>query len=151
MISLTFVKNSIPVVPMAHWVGQQGSEAVRSCSSLSFQIILWKAKGFPNKIFRFGPVRQKTFDKTVMPLPPLHEKIRCPKISKTLKGSPANICGTVRQNKFNGKLWQPPALLCMKFFVTGSFLKHIRVPLQFFSVVWNKKYRQKTVMKTSYA
>ena len=28
MISLTFVRNSIPMVPMAQWVGQQGFEAV---------------------------------------------------------------------------------------------------------------------------
>ena len=28
MISLAFVRNSIPMVPMAQWVGQQGSEPV---------------------------------------------------------------------------------------------------------------------------
>ena len=28
LISLTFVKNSIPMVTMAQWLGQQGSEAV---------------------------------------------------------------------------------------------------------------------------
>ena len=34
MISLAFVRNSIPVVPIAQWVGQQGSEPVGRGSSL---------------------------------------------------------------------------------------------------------------------
>ena len=34
MISLAFVRNSIPMVTMAQWVGQQGSESVGPGSSL---------------------------------------------------------------------------------------------------------------------
>ena len=40
MISLTFVRNSVPMVPMAQWAGQQGSEAVGWGLSLSCQIFL---------------------------------------------------------------------------------------------------------------
>ena len=34
MISLAFVRNSIPMVPMEQWVGQKGSEPVGPGSSL---------------------------------------------------------------------------------------------------------------------
>ena len=34
----------------------------------------WYFEGFPYEVFRFGPVRQKIFDKTVMP--PMHENFR---------------------------------------------------------------------------
>ena len=35
MISLKFVRNAIPMVPLAQWVGQQGSEAVGKGSNPS--------------------------------------------------------------------------------------------------------------------
>ena len=40
MISVTFVRNSFLMVPIAQWVGQQGSGAVGPGSSLSCQIFL---------------------------------------------------------------------------------------------------------------
>ena len=38
MISLTFVKNSISMVPIAHWVGLQGFEAVGTSSNPNFYL-----------------------------------------------------------------------------------------------------------------
>ena len=54
MISLAFVRNSIPMVTMAQWVGQQGSEPVGTGSSLcrtkyfhDFTDIFQKFQWFP--------------------------------------------------------------------------------------------------------
>ena len=54
IISLAFVRNSIPMVTMAQWVGQQGSEAVGPFSSLcrtknfhDFTDIFQKFQWFP--------------------------------------------------------------------------------------------------------
>ena len=46
----------------------------------------------------FGPVRQKSFGKTVMPPPPpMHENFRYKSVFETQKGSPTKFFGTVRQ------------------------------------------------------
>ena len=61
------------------------------------------------------------------PPPPLIQTFSIPEINATVKDSPTEIFGTVRQKNFrrNGKiLILPPPLLSTNFFATGNFLKH---------------------------
>ena len=52
-------------------------------NSFSIPEILWKTEGFLYKDFRFGPVRQKIFDKAVIPPPPfIHKTFRNQKFSQ---------------------------------------------------------------------
>ena len=55
---------------------------------------------------------------------------RYPKPFETQKGSSTKWFGTVIQNNFDGKSWNPPPLLSMTFFDTRNLLKHRRVPLR---------------------
>ena len=82
--SLTFVRNSIPVVPMAQWVVQKGFKAVGTGSSPSLYLH-----------FRTYISRRKI----VIPPPPLlmHENFRYQTFSETRKGSCTKCFGTIRQ------------------------------------------------------
>ena len=70
----------------------------------------------------------------------MHKIFRYPIFSETPKGSPTILFGTVRQKLWQKFVIQPPLLLSIRFFVARIFLKHIRVALRFFSVLWNKNF-----------
>ena len=91
----------------------------------------------PDTIF-FGIVRQQTFDRKSWYFPHCHKIFRNPNCSETQKGSSMKELGTVRQNDFDGVSWFPTPLLSNKFFVTRNILKHRRVHLRSFLVLWVK-------------
>ena len=70
-----------------------------------------------------------------------------PENSETLKGSPTNIFGTVRQKNSTENLVTPP-FLSIKFFATGNFLKHSteRFPYKIFRHCETKKFRRKILL-----
>ena len=55
------------------------------------------------------------------------------------KVSSTKCFGAVRQNNFDGKSWYLPPLLSFTFFDTRNFLRHRRVSLRKFSVLWGNK------------
>ena len=63
--------------------------------------------------------------------------------SETQKDSPTKTLGFVRQKPWQKSVIQPPLLLSIKFFDTRNFLKHRRVALRTFSVLWDKNFDKK--------
>ena len=84
-------------------------------------------KGFPYKIFRQWDKKFST-ENLDTPPPSFLQIFSGPEVSETLKDSPTNFFGTVRQKIFDRKSWNspppPPPLLSVNFFATGRFLKH---------------------------
>ena len=83
------------------------------------------SKGFPYGNFRH--YETKNFRRKILILPPpsLIQTFSVPEINATVKDSPTEIFGTVRQKIFDGKSWYSlPPLLSINFFATGKFLKH---------------------------
>ena len=92
-------------------------------------------------------MRQKfSIENLETPPPPLIRKLfRYRKISETAqKGSPTKFIGTVRQKFFDGKTWYP--LVCIKFFDTPNFLKHLRDAHELFWHCETKNFRRKNVI-----
>ena len=156
------------IVPMAQWVGQQGSEAVEAGSIPSLYLhfltllirpkiviptsyawevsrpeFVWNQEEFPDEIgkFRnqedFRTVRKK-IDKIVIPYYP--KNIRCQNISET----PYEIFRYRETKNFRRKIVILPSPLINNFSIPVNFLKHRRVPLQSFSVLWDKKISTKS-------
>ena len=66
--------------------------------------------------------------------------ISTPENSETLKGSPTNIFGTVRQKKFDGKSCYSPLFIHKVFrYRKFSETQHRTVPLRNFSALWDEK------------
>ena len=163
MISLAFVRNSIPKVPMAQWVGQQGSETVDTGSNPSLHLHFWQLLrrkivklplSSPPLIFKlFRSWKSSETQHTRVPLR-FFSVLRDKKFSienrdftllgikffdtrNLLKGSSTKCCDTVRQNKFDRKSWYPPPLI-PNIFRYQNFLKHRRVPLRNVLILWDK-------------
>ena len=83
-------------------------------------------EGFPNEIFRH--CETKNFRRKILILPPLSliQTFSVPEINVTVKDSPTEIFGNVRQKISTENLDTPlpPPLLSINFFATGNFLKH---------------------------
>ena len=81
------------------------------------------SKGFP-----YGNIRHcetKNFRRKILILPPsLIQTFSVPKIIATVKDSPTEIFGTVRQKIFDGKSWYSPPPLLFKFFRYPKLMKH---------------------------
>ena len=78
----------------------------------------------------------------------MHKFFRYPNFSETLKGCPRNFSALWDQ-KFSteNRVTPPPSLSNPKiFFYTRKILKHRRDPLRSFSVLWEKKIFDKTIM-----
>ena len=67
-----------------------------------------------------------------------------PKFSETKEGSPTKLFSTVRQRLWQKVVIHPPRLLSITFFDTRNFLKHRKVPLRHFSILWDKKFDRNT-------
>ena len=87
----------------------------------------------------FGTVRSQFFYRKSWYSPPRHKVFWYPKLFETQKGSSTKWFGTVRPKK-RPKIVLPLPLLCMDVLDTKTFLKHRRVPLQCFSVLWDRKF-----------
>ena len=92
-------------------------------------------EGFTCEYFRH--CETKNFWRKILILPPLLQTFSVPGINATIKDSPTEIFGTVRQKKISTEnrdinLWS------INFFDTRNFLKHQRAPLRSFSVLWHK-------------
>ena len=119
------------VIPLPHLL---------SIIFFSYQKISETQKGSVTKFF--GPVRQKIFDKNMMP-PSYASEFLMSEFFETQKGSLTNSFGTVKQRKTTENSDIP---LCIKLFDTRNFLKHWRDPLRSFSVLWDKKIFDKAMM-----
>ena len=87
----------------------------------------------------------KNFDwKSRYSPPPLIQTFSIPENIATVKNSPTEIFGTVRQKTFDGNLWYP--LLCIKFFDTPNFLSHWRDAHDIFRHCETKNFRRKLVI-----
>ena len=110
-------------------------------------------KGFLTKFF--GTARQKTFDRKVG-YQDLCIKFFDTRNFLTNRRVPLRNAAVLRE-KLNGKSCYlhhnrlPPHLLRIKNFNTWIFMKHKKVSPRNFSVLWNKKPRQKIVIYPSYA
>ena len=98
---------------------------------------IWYTEGFPYKFFRFGRLRRKIFDKTVVPPPSYEWKFLIPDFFWSTEGFPHKVfrqseTKNFRQNRDASSHDEK------KFIDTRSFLKHRRVPPQFFSAIWVK-------------
>ena len=88
----------------------------------------------------FGTVRQKLRRKLVILPPSLIQIFSVPKNIATVKDSPTEIFGTVRQKMFDRKCWNSPPPLIHKLFRYRNFSETQlrRVHLPNFSVLWEK-------------
>ena len=82
----------------------------------------------------------------IPPPTPSHPNLSIPVINDTLKCSPTKFFGAVRQKIFDGKFRYSPLLIYKLFrYRKLSEIQHRRVPLQSFSILRDKKVRQKIV------
>ena len=83
--------------------------------------------------------------KNVIP-PIMHKIFRYPKVSETLKGGyPRNFSALWDQNFSIENRDTPPPLLSIKYFSLREFSKTEWFPGEVFSVLWDKKFFDKTV------
>ena len=95
----------------------------------------------------FGSVRQKTSTENRDITFLCKKKFRYQKFSETQKVSSMKCFSAVWQRTSSENRDIP--FLCIKCFDTRHFLKHGRVLLEHFSVLWDKKRRQKIVISPS--
>ena len=77
------------------------------------------------------------------PPPPSYAKTSSPTEhfeNTAQNGSSTKCYGTVRQNNFDRKSWNPPPLLYLNCFDNKIFLKQWRVPLEVVFVLWDKNF-----------
>ena len=68
----------------------------------------------------------------------IHKFFRYPTFSETKDGSATKFSGTVRQRLWQKNVIQPPLLVSVTFFDARILLKHRRVALRIFLVLWDK-------------
>ena len=93
----------------------------------------------------FGTVRQKLRRKIVIP-PPSIQTFSIPEIIATVKDSPTEIFGTVRQKTFDGKSWYSPPPLIQTFSVPEISETLKGSPTKFFGTVRQKNFRRKVLI-----
>ena len=97
-------------------------------------------EGLLYEMFRYCETKQ--FRRKNVNLPLLSLTFSISENNETLKDSPTEFFGTVRQKKFARKSWySPPPLLSINFAIP-EFLWNRRVPPRSFSVLWDKRLRQ---------
>ena len=96
----------------------------------------WNSKGFPYEIFRHWD--KKFLTENLDTPPPLIQTFRYQKINATVKDSPTEIFGTVRQKNFDGKSWHSP-LIYQNFFGTRNSWNSKGFPYEIFRH-WDKKF-----------
>ena len=74
----------------------------------------------------------------------MHKIFRYPKFSETLKGCPRIFSALWDKKNFDGKTWYP--LVCIKFFDTLNFLKHLGHAHEIFWHCETKNFRRKNVI-----
>ena len=96
----------------------------------------WKTETFPYEDFRFGPVRQKIFEKAVMPPVLCKTFFRVKNFLKHKRSRLWDFLG-LSENFLAKNFILPSPLVHNFFFVTRNFLKHGRIPsLTFLAVRW---------------
>ena len=119
---------------------RQNRDAPSYAWKFSIKEFFWDTKVFFNEIFRYSETKTSTENRDT-PLP-LIQTFSIPEIIATVKDSPTEIFGTVRQEFFDGKSWySPPPPLIHKLFRYRKFseTQHRRVHLPNFSALWDKK------------
>ena len=112
----------------------------------SYQKISETQKGPLTKFF--GPVRQKIFDKTMMP-PSYAWKFSIPKFFETQKSSPTKFFGTMRQKSSDRKSWYP-LLMLKNFSIPEIFWYTELLPNKIFRYCQTKNFERKVVICTKY-
>ena len=107
--------------------------------NFSTTVFLWNTEVFPYEVFRYFETTNSQMKSWFSPLK--HKFFRYQNFSKTQKASSANFF----QNCETTNFWQkiailPSPFLSIKTFDTRIFLKHRRVPLPSFFVLWDNKF-----------
>ena len=98
--------------------------------------IFWHAK---KSLLRFfGPVRQKKFDGQSWKLSVICNNSRHQKFTETQKSSTRECFGSLSQKILTANC--DILRLCIKFFQTRNILKHRRIRLRSFSVMWDNEF-----------
>ena len=104
----------------------------------SIKEFFWNTKVFSNEIFRYSDTKTSTEN---CDTPPLIQTFSIPEIIATVKDSPTEIFGTVRQKIFDGKSWYsllPPLIQTFSIPEINETLKDSPTPLRKFSAVRKK-------------
>ena len=128
MISLAFVRNSIPMITMAQWVGQQGSEPVGPGSSLCRAIYFYVSLTFVrNSNGSRGTVGRTT-------------GFWSARYGFESQPSPTFLTIITTENRDTPPLLPP--LLSLNFFAPGNLLKHSTqgFPCEFFRYCETKNF-----------
>ena len=96
----------------------------------------WNTKKVPYEFF--SPVRQKKFDGQSWKLSLICNKSRHQKFTETQKSSTTELFGHLSQKTFDRKLWCAP--LMHKILPYRRLLKHRRIRLRNFSVIWDNEF-----------
>ena len=89
--------------------------------------------------------QKKLMENLDTPLPPLVQKLfSLPEINATVKDSPTEIFGTVRQKTFDGKSWYPPPSLPQTFSVPKKNATTEDSPRETFGTVRQKIFERKS-------
>ena len=169
MISLIFV------VPMAQWVGQQGSEAVGMGLNPSFDLQLLTLligrkivipssyagkfsipeffripEGLTFEIFEYSDTKLSTENRNISPF--IHKIFRYQKFLETQRSFSTKCFRTVRQTISTENRDTLP-FLCMRFFDTRINFSETQngSPTKFFWYCATKNFRQKIVISSFYA
>ena len=94
----------------------------------------------------FGPVRQKIFDRTKMPISAKRRNSRYQSFLKHRMVQPRNSPAGQKKSTENNDI----LFLCIKFSVTRSFLKHWRVPQELFWHCETKNNQRRLMISSSH-
>ena len=98
-----------------------------------------------HEIFRH--CETKKFRRKLVIPPIMHKIFRYPKFSETSKGCPRIFSALWDKKIFDGKTWYP--LVCINFFDTLNFLKHLGHAHEIFWHCETKNFRRKNVIPPS--
>ena len=111
------------------------------CTKVSDTQFFWNTEGFPYEIFR--DCETKNIKEKLLKSLFYLSFFRYPIFSKVRKCFPTKSFDTVRQKHWQKIVIHTPRLLSIKIFETRFVLKHTRVPLRYFLVLWDKNFDKK--------
>ena len=105
------------------------------------RFLFWNQEGLVYEMFRYWNKKFSMENRDITCNPSHPWTLSLPKTfwNTPQKVSSTKCFGAVRQNNFDGKSWYPPPLLSFTFFDTRNFLKHRKISLRKFSVLWDNK------------